>query len=126
MGIAPDGKTLYVPSLEGPFWNVVDGATGNVITKVEPKSGSHNTIWAPDGSRVYLAGLKSPLLNIADPTNNTIVKTVGPFSNVVRPFTVNGSNTLCFVNVNDLLGFEVGDVNTGKELFTVHVQGYEK
>src|SRR5580692_9576733 len=43
MAVSPDGKTLYVPSLEGPFWNVVNGATGEVITKVEPKSGSHNT-----------------------------------------------------------------------------------
>jgi len=51
---------------------------------------------------------------------------VGPFSNVVRPFTVNGSNTLCFVNVNDLLGFEVGDVKSGKELFKVEVQGQAK
>ena len=123
MAISPDGKTLYVPSLEGPIWNVVNGATGDVITKVEPKSGSHNTIWAPDGSRVYLAGLKSPLLNIADPSNNTIVKTVGPFSNVIRPFTVNGSNTLCFVNLNDLLGFEVGDIRTGKKLYRVEIPG---
>jgi DNA-binding beta-propeller fold protein YncE len=123
MAISPDGKTLYVPSLEGPFWNVVNAATGDVITKVEPKSGSHNTIWAPDGSRVYLAGLKSPLLNIADPANNTIVKTVGPFDNVIRPFTVNGANTLCFVNINDLLGFEVGDIRTGKKLYRIEIAG---
>lgn len=126
MAISPDGKTLYVPSLEGPFWNVVNASNGDVITKVEPKSGSHNTIWAPDGSRVYLAGLKSPLLNIADPSNNTIVKTVGPFDNVIRPFTVNGANTLCFVNINDLLGFEVGDIKTGKKLYRVEIEGEKK
>ena len=28
MAITPDGKVLYVPSLEGPHWNVVDGADG--------------------------------------------------------------------------------------------------
>ena len=27
-------------------------------------------------------------------------KTVGPFSQSIRPFTVNGRQTLCFVNVN--------------------------
>ena len=123
MAISPDSKTLYVPSLEGPFWNVVNASNGEVIAKVEPKSGSHNTIWAPDGSRVYLAGLKSPLLNIADPANNTIIKTVGPFANVIRPFTVNGANTLCFVNINDLLGFEVGDIRTGKKLYRVEIPG---
>src|SRR5579862_2643074 len=36
MAISPDGKILYVPSLEGPHWNVVDGATGDVIAKVVP------------------------------------------------------------------------------------------
>ena len=44
--ISPDGKVLYVPSLEGPFWTVVDGLTGDVITKIEPKSGAHNTVWS--------------------------------------------------------------------------------
>ena len=126
LSISPDGKTLYVPSFEGPFWHVVDAATGNVIAKVEPNSGAHNTIYAPDGSRVYLAGLKSPILSIADPKTNTVKQTVGPFSDVIRPFTVNGSNTLCFVNLNKLLGFEVGDVRTGKKLFRVEVQGYQQ
>jgi len=51
---------------------------------------------------------------------------VGPFENVIRPFTVNGAGTLVFVNVNDLLGFEVGDLRTGKVLHRVEVTGYEK
>ncbi len=53
-------------------------------------------------------------------------KTVGPFSAPIRPFTVNGSQTLCFVNVNDLLGFEVGDLNTGKMIHRVEVEGFLK
>src|SRR5579884_609597 len=73
MAISPDGKTLYVPQLEGPAWHVVDAASGDVIATVNTNSGSHNTIWAPDGSRVYLAGLKSPLLRIADPKTNTVI-----------------------------------------------------
>src|SRR5215467_5164651 len=44
MALTPDGKVLYVPSLEGPHWNVVDAMTGDVITRIEPKSGSHNTL----------------------------------------------------------------------------------
>jgi DNA-binding beta-propeller fold protein YncE len=125
MALSPDGAILYVPSLEGPHWNVVDARSGNVIAKVEPKSGSHNTIYALDGSRVYLAGLKSPLLFVADPSSHTLVKTVGPFANVIRPFTVNGANTLCFVNINGLLGFEVGDLRSGRKLYRVEVQGYQ-
>ena len=125
MALSPDGKTLYMPQLEGPAWHVLDAATGDVIATLEPKSGSHNTVWAPDGSRVYLAGLKSPLLRIADPKTNTIMGTVGPFAAGIRPFTVNGKNTLAFVNVNELLGFEVGDIRTGRKLYRVEVQGYK-
>lgn len=126
MALSPDGKTLYVPQLEGPDWHVVNADTGDVIATIDTQAGSHNTIWAVDGSRVYLAGLKSPLLRIADPKTNTVTSTVGPFSNVIRPFTVNGSNTLCFVNINGLLGFEVGDIHTGKKLYHVEVQGSQQ
>lgn len=126
MAISPDGKTLYVPQLEGPSWHVVNGATGDVVATITPESGSHNTIYAPDGKHVYLAGLKSPLLSIADPKTHGVVGTVGPFGNVIRPFTVNGSNTLAFVNVNGLLGFEVGDIKTGKKLHRVEVEGYKQ
>lgn len=126
LAISPDGKILYVPELEGPAWHVVDAANGEVTATITTNSGSHNTIYANDGSRVYLAGLKSPLLSIADPKTNTVLSTVGPFENVIRPFTVNGSNSLVFVNVNGLLGFEVGDVRTGKKLYHVEVQGYQK
>jgi hypothetical protein len=126
MSISPDGKMLYVPQFEGPLWHVVSAETGDVIAKIETKSGSHNTLYSLDGKQVYLAGLKSPLLSVADAKTHKVIKTVGPFGNVVRPFTVNGSNTLCFVNVNGLLGFEVGDIRTGKALHRVEIAGYQK
>src|ERR1043166_7665974 len=84
MSISPDGKFLYVPSLESDHWNVVQGSTGEVIREV------------------------------------------GPFANFIRPFTVNGAQTLCFVNINELLGFEIGDLQTGKMLHRVEVQGFSK
>jgi len=126
LAISPDGKVLYVPQLEGNVWHIVDAATGEVLNEIESKSGSHNTICSPDGTRVYLAGLRSPLLLVADAKDHAVVSTVGPFSNFIRPFTVNGSNTLCFVNVDGLLGFEVGDVRTGQKLYRVEVQGYRQ
>ncbi len=126
LAITPDGKTLYVPQLEGPLWHVVNAANGSVITKIETKSASHNTICSADGKYAYMAGLKSPSLSIADTKTHKVVNTVGPFANVIRPFTVNGSNTLCFVNINDLLGFEVGDIRTGKKLHRVEVTGFQK
>jgi DNA-binding beta-propeller fold protein YncE len=125
LAISPDGRILYVPSFESAHWNVVDADTGDVVKKIETKSGAHNTIYARDGARVYMAGLRSPLLSVADARTHRVVQTIGPFSKPIRPFTVNGRGTLVFVNVNDLLGFEVGDLQTGKMLHRVQIQGYE-
>src|SRR4029077_3979974 len=124
MSMTPEGRRLYVPSFEGPRWNVVDGASGEVITKVETKSGSHNTVCSLDGSRVYMAGLRSPLLTVFDTKAQKPAGQVGPFSDAIRPFTINGARTRCFVNVNGLLGFEIGDFTTGKKLYRVEVQGF--
>ena len=57
---------------------------GKVVTDIETKSGSHNTICGLDGSRAYLAGLKSPLLFVADTKTNKVIDTVGPIRQVVR------------------------------------------
>ena len=126
MSLSPDGKTMYVPSFEGPHWLVLDAMTGDVMSKIVLNSGAHNTLYGPDGRRVYMAGLKSPVLSIADTKTHTVVGSVGPFSNSIRPFTINAKQTLCFVNVNDLLGFEIGDIKTGKMLHRVEVTGYQK
>ena len=126
MALSPDGQVLYVPSFEGPHWHAVDARTGDVIKRIETNSGAHNTIYGPDGAAVYLAGLRSPLLSVADPRTHAVVKRVGPFGNSIRPFTINAQQTLCFVNVNGLLGFEVGDIRTGKMLHRVEVQGYQQ
>jgi len=124
MGITPDGKTIYLPSFEKDHWHVVDALSGGVLAKIEPKSGAHNTICGLNGKEAYLAGLKSPLLTVADTATRSTARTVGPFGASIRPFTVNGRQTLAFVNVNELLGFEVGDLVTGKKLHRVEVSGF--
>jgi DNA-binding beta-propeller fold protein YncE len=125
MAITPDGKTLYVPSLEGPHWNVVDGLTGAVVRKLMTGQGAHNTVCPPSGSRVFMADLRSQILLVADPATQEVVQRVGPFSAPIRPLTVTADGTLAFVNVNGLLGFEVGDVRTGKMLHRVEVPGFQ-
>jgi hypothetical protein len=125
MSMTPDGKLLYVPSFEKDIWNVVDAATGDVVATIEPKSGAHNTVCGLDGTRMYLAGLRSPYLSVADTRTHKVVKQVGPFAAAIRPFTVNGAQTICYVNVNGLLGFEVGDLATGQKLHRVEVQGFK-
>lgn len=126
MAIAPDGSHLYVPSFEGPHWNVVSGETGDIIATIRPDSGAHNTVYGPIGRNVYLAGLKSNLLTIADPKTHRAARTAGPFSAPIRPFTVDGAESRCYCCVNELLGFEIGDLITGKVIKRVEVPGFKK
>jgi DNA-binding beta-propeller fold protein YncE len=125
MSISPDGKIMYLPSLEKTFWNVVDCETGEIIApKIEVVRRAHNTIYGPSGNFVYLADIASPLLHVADTKTHTVVRKVGPFGNGIRPFTINSDESLVFVTVDSLLGFEVGDLKTGKKLARIPVQGW--
>ena len=124
MAISPDGKTMYLPSFENTFWNVVDCASGDIIKKIEINKRAHNTIYGLSGRHVYLADIASPWVYVADAKKNEIINKVGPFDNFVRPFTINGKETLVYVTVDSLLGFEVGDLTTGKKLAHVEVQGW--
>jgi DNA-binding beta-propeller fold protein YncE len=124
MSISPDGKTMYLPSLEKGFWNVVDCNTGDIIKKIDVFKRAHNTIYGPGGDRVYMGDIASPWLHIADTKTHTLTGKVGPFGHFVRPFTINGKETLVFTTVDSLLGFEVGDLKTGKKLERVSVEGW--
>jgi hypothetical protein len=136
--LSPDGKTIYMPNGETTgliYWHVIDAATGALKGKVEHISQSHNTICSADG-RVFLQGFGKPdstkysstvghrapeqrMLKVFDPSNGTS-KLVGPFRETCRPFTINGKGSLVFMTVNDFIGFQVGDVGTGKVLFTAN------
>jgi len=124
MSISPDGKTMYLPSLEKEFWNVVDCENGAIIKKIQVVKRAHNTIYAPSGKFVYLDDIGSPWLHVADPATHTLVQKIGPFSNFVRPFTINGKEDLVYVTVDSLLGFEVGNLKDGKKTTQVVVEGW--
>jgi hypothetical protein len=126
MAMTPDGRLIFLPSFEGPLWYVVRAEDGVELARITPDSGAHNTVAGLNGTEAYLAGLKSPLLTVADTGSHHAIRTVGPFSASIRPFTVNGRQTLCFVNVNELLGFEIGDLVSGKKLHRIEVQGFRK
>lgn len=126
MSITPDGKILYVPSLEKDHWNVVNAESGEVITRIRTDNRAHNTVGALDGSRMYLGGIKLPTLFVADAKTHEVVKKVGTFGGGIRPFTVNAAQTRAYVNVNELLGFEVADLQTGKLLHRVQVEGFKE
>jgi hypothetical protein len=125
MAISPDGQTLYVPAARVPKWYVVDAATGAIITSVDKTGSPHNTIYSDDGAHAYLAsqGRQPPFITVTDAKTHTIASNIGPFSDVVRPFVINDRQTLIFANVNNLLGFEVADLRTGKVLHRVEVRG---
>ncbi|WP_153800539.1 YncE family protein [Foetidibacter luteolus] len=124
MAISPDGLTMYLPSLEKGWWNVVDCATGNLVKKIDVYKRAHNTIYSTAGTQVYLDDIASPWLYVADAQQHSVSSKIGPFNNNVRPFTVNGKETLAYVTVDSLLGFEVGDIHSGKKLAHVEVEGW--
>jgi hypothetical protein len=125
MAISPDGLTMYLPSLENTFWNVVDCRTGDIIKKITVYRRSHNTIYGRAGDVVYLDDIGSEWLYVADARKHELARKVGPFANFIRPFTVNGREDRVFVTVDSLLGFEVGDLKGGTKLAHVEVEGWE-
>jgi DNA-binding beta-propeller fold protein YncE len=83
-------------------------------------------MYSRDGKHAYLAAWESPVLSVSDASSHEIVKTVGPFSASLCPFTLNAKETLAFANVDGLVGFEVGDLQTGLILDRVEAEGYDK
>lgn len=126
MSISPDGKTMYLPSLEKDFWNVVNAESGEIIKKIGGFKRAHNTLYGPSGKFAYLADIGNPWVYAADTKTNEVVMKAGPFANYVRPFTINAQETLVYATVDSLLGFEVGDLRSGAKLQTIVVEGWNK
>jgi DNA-binding beta-propeller fold protein YncE len=126
MSISPDGKMMYLPSLEKDFWNVVDCETGDIVKKINGFKRAHNTVYGSSGNSVYMGDIGNPWLYVSDTKTHQIRLKVGPFLGYVRPFTVNHDESLGFVTVDSLLGFEVGDLKTGKKLASLVVEGWTK
>ncbi len=126
--LALAGGKIYMPCGEGggdcDRWLVIDARTGDEIGRIAMHEGPHNTIASLDGDRVYLASLKHDRLAVVDPRTDEIVDWIGPFRNSIRPFTINRDETLAFVTVDFLSGFEVGSIETGAKLHTVEVEGF--
>jgi DNA-binding beta-propeller fold protein YncE len=124
IALSPDGTTLYAPELGAPKWVVADAKTGAMQTTIDKPGRPHNTQFSDDGTRVYFeAEGDTRTMSVVDAKTRTIVKELGPFSNMVRPFTFNGRQTLLFANINDFLGFEIADLKTGAIIGHVEVPG---
>jgi hypothetical protein len=132
--ITPDGSKIYMPSGEfgsADYWVVLDGATGDPIGRVDHVPTAHNTIVSVDGTRAFLEGQEKAAvapgsvhtIGVVDTATDTVIRRVGPFRDVVRPFTINGKGSLIFATTNNFLGFQIGDVATGKILYTAATPG---
>jgi len=129
MAITPDGKTIYMPDggrSDDSTWRIIDAASGNVTgsIKIGGSYGAHNTIVSLDGTRVYLGALEDNDLAVASTSTTTVTGTVGPLHYGVRPFTINGKQTLAFTTGSSYLGFQVSSITTGQRLYNVPVQGF--
>jgi DNA-binding beta-propeller fold protein YncE len=128
--VTPDGRTLFMPSGElarTPYFYTIDAATGEEqpAQRITVAPYTHNTVITLDGSRVFMTAFGAfsnanfePYIHIADTRTGEVIKKVGPFAAHLRPITINGAATLVFANVNNLIGFQVGDVMSGKVLYT--------
>jgi len=126
LAVSPDGQTIYAPAFGMAKWFVINAATGDLRAVIGVTGWPRDTVYSRDGKRVYLAAWDSPILSVTDATSHEVVKTVGPFSASLCPFTVNARATLAFANVDGLVGFEVGDLQTGLILDRVAAAGYDK
>jgi DNA-binding beta-propeller fold protein YncE len=129
MAISPGGRTIYMPAGESSgdgTWRLLDAANGKPTGGViRAGKGAHNTIISADGEHLYLGGVDEPYLEVADTATNRVVRKIGRLHGPgVRPFTINGSETLAFTTARSFLGFQVSDIQTGKRLYSVPVPGF--
>ncbi len=125
----PDGKTLLVGSSYNNWWYYIDGATGKSLGKLPvPESPvAHNLAVTADGQLGILGSMSSPKdgkagVTVIDVPTRKVLRYM-TFSEMVRPLTINHDGSLVYVNVNGLIGFEIGDTKTGTVLGRYEVPG---
>jgi DNA-binding beta-propeller fold protein YncE len=125
MAIAPNCKTIYMPVGEASSssnWNVLEASNGNITGAIEGGAGPHNTIVSLNGEHVYMGPRNGSYLAVAETATGKVIKKIGPLLNGgVRPFTINGKETLAFTTATGYLGFQVSSITTGQVLYTVPV-----
>jgi DNA-binding beta-propeller fold protein YncE len=129
MAMSRNGRWIYMPAGEGSgsgAWRIIAASNGRPTGRaISGGAGAHNTILGPDGRYLYLGGVDTPYLEVASTATNKVVQKLGPLNGPgVRPFTINGSQTLAFTTARSFLGFQVSSITTGKVLYTVPVPGF--
>ncbi len=127
MSITPDGKYIYMPDGEkasDPYWYVINASDGKPTgARINGGSGPHNTVISLNGQHVYMGARNfsntPTYLTVADTATNGNVRKIGPFLSGIRPFVINGKETLAYVTTTGFLGFQVADIQSGHILYTV-------
>jgi len=127
--LLPDGKTLVVGSSYNSWWYYIDGATGKSLGKLPTPEANvaHNLALTADGKLGIMGSMSSPKAGkagvaVVDVPSRKVLRYM-TFSEMVRPLTINHDASLVYVNVNDLIGFEIGDIKTGKMIKRVELPG---
>jgi len=112
--LTPDGKTLVVGSDLKDFWYVIDAQSGTLKGKIQARKSmfAHNMALSADGKTVFMAP-NGVTMTVGDVPSMKAIRTI-TFSDHVRPFVINHDATRVYANLNNLLGFEIADVATGK------------
>lgn len=129
MAVSRNGRWIYMPAGEqsgSGMWRIIAASTGKPTGRaIVAGAGAHNTILGAGGRYLYLGGVDSPYLEVASTATNEVVRKIGPLNGPgVRPFTINGSETLAFTTATSFLGFQVSSIPTGQVLYTVPVPGF--
>lgn len=122
MAIDPAGRRIYMPDGEASrdgVWSVIAARFGNVIGSINGGLSPHETIVGLSGKRVYLGGRNWPYLEVASTETDRVVRRIGPLRSGVRPFTINGRETIAYTTATGLLGFQVSNITAGRVLFTI-------
>jgi DNA-binding beta-propeller fold protein YncE len=122
MAIDPAGRRIYMPDGEGSsdgVWSVIAARSGNVIGIIDGGLSPHETVTGLSGKRVYLGGRNWPYLEVASTATDRVFRRIGPLKSGVRPFTINGRETIAYTTATDFLGFQVSSIETGHVLYTV-------
>ena len=129
LAITPDGATIYMPhgaDASDGTTSIINATSGMVTGSIQNGTNGHNTVISLDGTRAYLGGYtgsNANYLHVLDTATNTSVLNAGPTLNGVRPFTVNGTNTLAFTTSTSTCGFQVVSLTTGAVLYTETIPG---
>ena len=125
MSITSDGKTIYLPSFEKDHWHVSEFALQRRIGEDRAQIGSTQYDLRPRRQGSVPGRAEVPFAQRGRYVHEKPCRDCGPIQASIRPFTVNGRQSLVFVNVNELLGFEVGDIHSGRKLHRVEVTGFQ-